>query len=122
MPWVVLFSSSSRIYDGYSGHLLWAFTYTYILAFLYSRVAPFSFCWAFILFFSFIGFSNAQWANSCSGVPYVLMQWAVFLWFPSFVLSYKPYLFTPWATVKRASSIYVAGRTPLFLIQCLYFQ
>ena len=22
-----LFSSSSRIYDGYSGHLLWAFTY-----------------------------------------------------------------------------------------------
>jgi hypothetical protein len=25
-----LFSSSSRIYDGYSGHLLWAFTYIYI--------------------------------------------------------------------------------------------
>ena len=47
-----LFSSSSRIYDGYSGHLLWAFTYIYIMAFLYSRIAPFSLTGC--LFYSFL--------------------------------------------------------------------
>jgi hypothetical protein len=59
--------------------LPWAFTFIYILAFLNSRVAS-SLLLGVYLFPSFVGFSNAQWANSGS---VCLMQWVVFLWFPS---------------------------------------
>ena len=97
--------------------LPWAFTFIYILAFLNSRVASSSF--AGRLFISFL-----RWVFKCTVGKFGFRMFDAVGSLPVvslFVLPYKPYLFTPWARVKRASSL-CAGRAPLFLIQSLYFQ
>ena len=86
-----LFSSSSRIYDGYSGILLSVFTYIYIMAFLYSRVAPFSFVGRLFYSFLSLGFwMHSGWV-SCSRVLYIWCSGQSTCGFPFVFLSYKPF-------------------------------
>jgi hypothetical protein len=92
------------------------YIYIYIMAFLYSRVAPFSLTGC--LFYSFLsmGFRMHSGRISCSGVPYVfdaVGSLPVVSLFFFFLIN--PFYLYRGQTVKRAFSIYVAGRTPLFL-------